>query len=259
MTMPASAAAGAAVFEQPGEDARPAELVEYEAATKTRATELLSRVRAFEIRSDEDAAALAAILNEEILAPKKAAKEFFAPMKDAANKTHKAICKGETDVLSVYEAPEKEAKKKIGDWHDEQERLRQAALAAAEAENQKVEEDVRLDLAQEAADEGDHEQAERILTGDVPVIAAFAPPPVSTKPVRVGGVTIRKKYKAELYDQRKLMQAALTTRPDLVAIFEANQGKLDRMANDLGPALNLPGVRVIEVTNVAGGAGRARR
>lgn len=235
-----------------------AALVQYEQQSVTAASALLERVQAFVIETPEDAQTLADLLNDEILEPKKAIALWFKGTvqqpgpKTVLHKAWKDMCKRESDIIERYDKPEEIAKKKIGDWVNAQERLRQAAIDAAEKSRQVEEDMLRDELAEEARIAGNDELADGLLGGDAPIVGYETPVVIPPPMAKIEGVRIGKKFRAEIVDEA-LLRAAIPTRPDVAALVLWDQAKLNGLANSLGFALNIPGVRVVEDTGVAGG------
>ena len=112
---------------------------------------------------------------------------YFKPLKDAADKAHKAICDREKEELAklspglnylnkamtVYNLAEATKRR------EEEERLRQIAV--------KAEEEERLQAAIQAEKEGEPEVAEAILSESV-----YVPPPiVETQAPKISGLTMQ--------------------------------------------------------------------
>ena len=91
----------------------------------------------------------AVALRTEIKTRQQKVAEFFAPMKDAAHKLHKAICQRESAVLAPLDALDGTLRRSIQTWNDEQAaiaRKREAELA----EQRRIDEEARA-IAEAAA------------------------------------------------------------------------------------------------------------
>lgn len=87
---------------------------------------------------------------------------FFEPMKSAAYKAHKEICKREKDMLAPLEESKKLVQKAVGDYQFEQERIRREAEEAARKAAQE-EAERNLQKAVEAEENGDADAASAAL------------------------------------------------------------------------------------------------
>ena len=103
---------------------------------------------------------------------RKKIKAKFAEPKRKADEAHKSLCKWESEELQPVDTAEREAKKKIGSYRDEQERKRQEEERRLSDEARKREEDRLLAEALDAQSEGDHAAALEIVSTPI------APAPV---------------------------------------------------------------------------------
>ncbi len=89
-------------------------------------------------------------------------KDFFKPMKDAANKAHKEICAREKAMLEPLDSAKKILQKTVGDYQFEQERIRREAEEAAKKAAQE-EAERNLQKAVDAEANGDADAASAAL------------------------------------------------------------------------------------------------
>lgn len=188
--------------------------------------------------------ALGAYLTGSIIPARKRVADFFAPMKEAAHKAHRAICARETEILAPIDAAEKKAKKALGDYAAEQERQRRAAEAEA-ARLAREEQDrlaaERAAQAEELADAGETEAAVELL--DAPPPLAFVQPDHVEAP-KAAGVAVRKSWVFRIVDPAKVNRAFLTV----------DEKKVAALVRAIGPdaAAQVGGIVVEEEFRVAG-------
>ena len=199
--------------------------------------------------SHDDATAAADTLSH-IDARITAIKNWFLEPKAAANRAHKIICERERTVLEKYGGPRSTIAAKLVDWHRAEQAAQEAARQAAEAERQRLEDDLRLKAAVIAEANGDLERAERLLTDVVPAIPV---PTLSTPvPQKVQGVGFVQKLKAEVVNRREFARAiADGLLPE--DCLEWNQAALDGRLRRLGAGHAFPrgcGIEVKPVTMV---------
>jgi len=129
----------------------------------------------------------------------KVAKEKFAPLKEAAHLTHKRICGLENEVVQPLQALEREARKKIDSYLQEQERIRREAQEKAEAEARRKAEAERKELERRAAAAKKAETKERLQEEAQEVEAApVVVEPEVQKTTRTEGATLTAKKDVEV-------------------------------------------------------------
>lgn len=192
--------------------------------------------------------------------------ETFGPIVDSAHRTHK-LAVAQRDGLRT---PAVELKKVVGRdmaaYEQEVERLRAQAEALAQAERDRLEreetervEAERLRLQREsddrtqnaalaAAEVGDVELAERLVSAPPVVLAPAARPvfaPVmAPPPARAAGLSFRDNWKAEVIDLPALVKAVAAGHQP-ITLLEPNLTALNGMARSLKSALAIPGVRAV--------------
>lgn len=204
---------------------------------------LTRRVQDLEIRTPEDADQAAALRNQ-IVARRRRISDWFKDPKGAAHQLWRSLCDRESNSLGRYVPLEEILNTKLKAWNQEQERLRREAEQEAERKRELQMEEDRLQRALEAEQAGDKGLAERIVDGrtptPVPHVPVAAPPPR-----KVAGVSFAKKYRAEVVDAGALIRAA-AARPEWQQLLSPNMPALNKLAAALGPAMAVPGVRVVE-------------
>lgn len=154
---------------------------------------------------------------------KKAVMALFNPVTDAYKTT-----------MQVY---------KIGMANYVAEQERKVSQARAEAEAKAAEQKKLLEAkAAEADDEGRCEAlkaAAALVTAD----------PVAVAKPAVKGVSQRKTWKAEITDKAAFLKAAID-RPELLAVIEINEGKLNKLLNASGGTMEVPGMEKRQDTTI---------
>lgn len=218
-------------------------LATFDDGTKKEANSLTQRAQALVIDSPEAADAVAAFRNE-IVDRRKDIEDWFKDPVDAAFKAHRALTERRREALARYEEPQRIVDNKLKAWNQEQQRLRREAEEAAEREQQRLMEEDRLRRALEAEQAGDKGLADRIVEGRAPTPVPHVPVAAPT-PQKIAGVSISKKYRVEVTDVGALIRAA-AGRPDWQQLLAPNMPALNKLVAALGPAIAVPGVRVVE-------------
>jgi hypothetical protein len=175
-----------------------------------RKSSILEQIDELEIADDETYNGAAEYLKL-VAGLKKEALAFFKPLKDAANKAHKAITTREKEVV----APLDEARRRISGKLDVYERAREAARRREEEAARLEAEELALAEAAALEEAGLKESAERTLAeveNAPPTAVASAPPPAP----KVDGMSVKKTWDFEVLDATAIAPAYLV--PDLVAI-----------------------------------------
>lgn len=169
--------------------------------------------------------------------------DWFKPLKDQANRAHKAIC----DRENVYMEPLKTAKertaKMIGFYQDEQDRKRQEEERKAREEAERKEAAEREKLLKKAAkaeEKGNTQAAEELLQKAEDVYI----PPATTQTVmaKPQGVSTRWKWDAEVMDKASV--------PEEYKVVDIKL--LSDIATKRKGELIVPGVRFIRRAIVSG-------
>jgi hypothetical protein len=168
-----------------------------------------ARILGFELK-DAAAADLAGQWRLEIDAQERKVVEWFAPAKQAAFKAHSAICKQENDALAPYREARRVINAKLAAWQKTQAQRLSAYVTPAQP-----------------ADSFPSTQA---------TVAAESTP-------RVGGVTFRENWRAEVID-KVLFVNAVAAKSELVNLVDPNLAALGHLARAHKGALDIAGVRV---------------
>jgi len=171
---------------------------------------------------------------------RKKIKEVFAPMKSAAVKAHKAVLEQERLADAPLIEAENIIKPALAKYDTEQENIRLAAEAKAQADARKIEEERKLAEAIVLEAQGDKKEAEQVMAEPV-----YVPPVVIQKTVpKVQGISYTLHWKPRIIDERKIPREYLT--PDMV--------KIGQVVRAMKSGTNIPG---IEAYSEKGTSGRA--
>ena len=167
----------------------------------------------------------------EIKTKQKMVKEYFAPLKEAANKAHKAITSKESETLKPLEEIERSLKSEMSDYFMEQERKKREAEALL---RKQIEEEKRRALAEaeKLEKEGKTEESDMAFQQavDAEEMAMFAQVEVAKPTVK--GIGTQKDYVITVTDESKVPSYILGAciRPvDTMAIkklVKATEGKI---------------------------------
>lgn len=160
---------------------------------------------------------------------------------DAANKLHKNLIKERDVILKPCQEALKIRKGIRIEYVEEQETIRKAAIAAAQAEAKRLAEEAAFRDAIAAEDEGRTEDATAILEEpiDTPVIII----PNTTPKAGISGA-IRELWSAEVYDLPALLQAIVSGKASM-GLIEPNMTALNGMARALHENMIIPGVSAV--------------
>lgn len=203
------------------------------------ASPFLARVKEFTIASTEDEAALKESFKESGARQKKI-KEFFKPIKQAADKAHEAVCAKEKESLAPWLAFDALAAPKLKAWADEQRRIAEEATRAANEAARKAEEDRLLADAQHAESAGDVEGSEAILNEPVHAPVVHVAPAIA----KVQGVGTQVRYKANVKDKLALVKF-IAANPQYLNAVEPNMTVLNNLARSMREMFKLPGVEAL--------------
>ena len=167
----------------------------------------------------------------EIKTKQKMVKEYFAPLKEAANKAHKAITSKESETLKPLEEIERSLKSEMSNYFMEQERKKREAEALL---RKQIEEEKRRALAEaeKLEKEGKTEESDMAFQQavDAEEMAMFAQVEVAKPTVK--GIGTQKDYVITVTDESKVPSYILGAciRPvDTMAIkklVKATEGKI---------------------------------
>ena len=205
--------------------------------------------KAAEIRNAAD---ILLILDDESLAAaksdydrmKKEAKEiddFRKSVTRPLDEKKKAVMALFNPVTDAYKTTMQAFKIGMANYAAEQER--KVAKQRAEAEAKAAEEKKLLEAKAAAADDEGQREALKVAAALV-----TAEPVAAAKPA-VKGVSQRKTWKAEITDLPAFLKAAIE-RPELLAVIEVNEGKLNKLLNASGGTMEVPGMTKRQDTTV---------
>lgn len=167
----------------------------------------------------------------EIKTKQKMVKEYFAPLKEAANKAHKAITSKERETLKPLEEIERSLKSEMSDYFMEQERKKREAEALL---RKQIEEEKRRALAEaeKLEKEGKTEESDMAFQQavDAEEMAMFTK--VEVEKPKVKGVGTQKDWELTITDEAKVpayIMGACVRPVDLTAIkklVKATEGKI---------------------------------
>lgn len=157
-------------------------------------------------------------------------KDTFGPLKKKASDAHKAVVAKEKEHLGPIEKAKRYVKQIMGDWDDEQERIRREKQRQLEEKLRKEAEDQKLADAIAAEDAGDLEEAEAILSEETeaPVVELQKQTPKLS-----GGPVYRENWTFEIEDETKIPREFLV--PDNV--------KIGQVVRAMKSQTKIPGIR----------------
>jgi hypothetical protein len=175
----------------------------------------------------------------------------YAPLKQKAHESHKAICDAEKTMLGPVQDAKRILSRAIGAFDEEQERKRREEQRKLEAEARKREEEERIAAAVEVEQMGaSEEEVEAVLSTPAPAMKIQAPPTYQ----RAAAIATREVWSAELTDFPALVKAA-TENPAYLIYLEANTTQLNSTARSQKSAMRVPGVKAVS-ERIAAGKGR---
>ncbi|MCC6310394.1 MAG: hypothetical protein IT345_05705 [Trueperaceae bacterium] len=179
----------------------------------------------------------------------KRVKDYFAPMKKAADDAHKVICQREKHTLSPAEADLAAHDRAMRAWDDDQARIAAEARRRLEDQARKDEEARRLAealaLEQEAHATGD---TALLAEADALIAAPIETPVVIVEKAvpKVAGLSSRETWTFQIVDETKIPREFLV--PDLT--------KIRGVVRAMKSATNIPGVRAYAEKSYASGGGK---
>ena len=211
---------------------------------------LVQRASAITIIDDTSFAAAVAFMNDCATRRKTIVAKFAEP-KQKAHEAHAAIRALEKELLDVVETAEREAKKRIGEYRLEQERLAEEERRRLEVEARLREEERVLSEALDAENAGDDTLAEEIIAEPI------APPPVRVAAAtpKVAGVQFRETWKFQITDPLALVRH-IAAHPEDICYINWSTVALQRDVTSRKSAFRKPGVRVYSEQTVAAGGRR---
>lgn len=128
----------------------------------------------------------------------------------------------------------------------EAKRLADEAAVAAAAGNQQAaaEAQAQAEQVQQAA------AAEAAAMQATAAVMTAPVVPIAAAPKAAGVSKVKVTYKAEIDDKMAFLQF-VASRPDMAMLVDVNMSKLNGLARAQGPAMNYPGVRVVEEKSIA--------
>lgn len=184
-----------------------------------------------------------------VKALRKEAEAHHRPMIEAAYRAHKAA----TDALKRIDDPLKQAethvKGCIGAWEMEQERLRrERQRLIEEAARRRAEEEILAAAVAAEAEGASAAEVDAVMAeAQAPILVVPPAPPVYQK---AEGVAVRKSYSAEVVNLAELIRH-VAAHPEQSNLLTPNMTALRAMVRAQGAQFRMPGVRLVEVANVA--------
>lgn len=159
--------------------------------------------------------------------------DMIYPAVKAAHEAHKKIKDLEKEIDSPLAKAENEIlKPAIVKYENEQENKRRIEQERINRELQKQEEERRLQMAQELAESGKHEQADQVLE-----MPEQAPQIVLPKTTEHKGISYRMAYSADVFDVKALCRAVAEGKIEATYVAP-NFGALNSLARSLKEAMN---------------------
>ena len=181
----------------------------------------------------------AAEMGREIKRKAKAVKELFQPIKEAANKAHKAACEQERLMLDPLNAAEKAIKTGMNAYVMEQERKRREMEEEARRQRE-LEEKRLLEAAIAEEGKGNSQQAEQAL--EEALVMAETPVAIAEAAPKAKGVSVRTDWEIESIDD-SLVPIALQG----IVIRPVDRAAIMRLVRASKGQISIPGVKVKEV------------
>jgi len=210
--------------------------------------------------SDQTGYEKASIFLKAIKDGRKIIVDFFKPMKDAASKAHKEICKKEREELEPVESAEKQVKSMMITYVNEQEKIRRIqekkALDKAEAEAKKEREKLAAQ-AKKAEEKGNAEKAEEKREAAEMVYAepvAVESTVAKTTRVENGTISTRKEIEVilpESIEGIKMLCKAIADGQVPVTCVKFSPGRLKAWAKDWKKTGPVFGMIIKETTGIS--------
>lgn len=170
--------------------------------------------------------------------------EVFDPIVRKAHGAWKEALEQQKKLEAPALEAERVLKGMMGHYDMEQRRLAQEAQRLADAESQRLQDEVTLKAALEAEARGDDQGAARILEAPTPPVPIIVPAAIVPPLAKADGVSFRSNYSAEITDLKALVQAVAAGQVPL-AYVQGNLPALNQAAKAMKEELRIPGVRVV--------------
>lgn len=173
---------------------------------------------------------------------------FFAPMKEAAYRTHKEICAREAEALRPLKEAERALSTGITRYREEEERRRRAEQDRIDAEQRRRAQEEADRRAQQLAEErakmlearGEEEKAAEVRMNPAPVAPAYVPPAVVQKEVpTVEGLSFAKDWDFEIVEPAQV--------PLSHDYYTLDEKKIRARVKQMKQHCQIPGVRVFPI------------
>ena len=171
-------------------------------------------------------------------------KEFFKPLKEAANKAHKEVCNREKQMLDPLTKCETAIKRAVGDYLAEQDRKRRAAEERAR-QAAKAEADRRLAEAIALEEQGRKDDAAAAME-EAEIIDSATVAVISTPVKKASGVSSRKDWALVGIDESKVPVDVAGT-----VIRPVDTGAIMRLIRASNGTIQIPGVTYKETVNIS--------
>lgn len=212
----------------------------------TEASVLVIEARSLEIVDDASYSRAVEFMNGCADLRKKITAKFTEP-KRKAHEAHKSLCTWEAEELQPVDLAEREAKKKIATYRDEQERKRQEEERRLRDEARKREEERLLAEAFDAESDGDHAAAAEIIS------APIATPPVHVAPATPkAAVSFREEWKFELVSILEVAKH-VAAHPEDANLLQLNTVAVGQMVRARKSLFKVSGIRAYSSSTVAAG------
>lgn len=206
-------------------------------------TPLITRIKSFEITSNDDYEELFSYVKENDAAQKEVT-AYFYDMKTNAHKAWKSIVAKEKEFLEPLQSSKTIAKRKLATWHAEQLRIQREKEAKLQAEADARAEKERQRLLKRAEKlktpelkEEAYEAAEQV---QAPIVQVMSAPEVK-------GASYRSTWKAREYmDKDTLIKAAANGNELAASFLQINFQKLNAFAKSTKGSVPVPGVEFYE-------------
>jgi len=177
------------------------------------------------------------------------AESHHRPMIEAAHKAHKATLAALKKIDEPLVNAEGTIKRKIGDWDQEQERIRKEAELAAQREAERLHAE-QLEKELEALEASGAKPAEvKAVIEQAEFTPVVAPRPVQTyQPA--SGVSTQERWSAEVTNIHELVKF-VAANPQFIQLLQVNQTALNTMARAMKQTMNFPGVKVRKEVGVS--------
>ncbi len=192
------------------------------------------------VRTGEDYE-IAAMYLRDLKTVRDRVKTFFDPIVSAAPRAHQKATEARRTVADPLAAAEKVIKRKMGDYIDEQERVRRETQRKAEEALRRQEEDRRLREAEKLQAEGRIEKAMAAL--DEPILVPEVV--IERETPKAAGVGAREAWKGEIVNLAAFLGWVIESPVDRLQYVTVNAGAVNRLAGAVREAEKIPGLKTI--------------